>query len=94
MKVKINNREYEFDHEISILEATKKAHIKIPTLCYSEKLEPFGSCRLCSVEIKGERTLKPACVTKITDGMEIFTHSQRVRKTRKTIMELIIASHG
>ena len=94
MKVKINNREYEFDHEISILDATKKAHIKIPTLCYSEKLEPFGSCRLCSVEIKGERTLKPACVTKITDGMEIFTHSQKVRKTRKTIMELIIASHG
>lgn len=94
MKVKINNREYEFDKEMSILDAVKSAHIKIPTLCYSEKLEPFGSCRLCSVEVKGERTLKPACVTKITDGMEIFTHSEKVRKTRKTIMELIVASHG
>ncbi|MGB4457873.1 MAG: NADH-dependent [FeFe] hydrogenase, group A6 [Defluviitoga tunisiensis] len=94
MKVKINNKEYEFQEELSILDAVRKAHIIIPTLCYSEKLKPFGSCRLCSVEIKGERTLKPACVTKISDGMEIYTHSEKVRKVRSTVMELIIASHG
>ncbi len=94
INLKINNREYNFDAKISILDAVKKANIKIPTLCYNEKLAPYGSCRLCSVEVKGKKNLMPACVTKIEDGMEIKTHSEKVRRVRKIIMELIIASHG
>ncbi len=91
--VKINDREYKFDEEISILQAAAQAHIKIPTLCYNEKLAPYGSCRLCSVEVEGRKTLMPACVTKIENGMIIKTHSEKVRRVRRTIMELIIASH-
>lgn len=94
MKIKINNRTFEYDEDITIYDAVKKAHMKIPTLCYNEKLQPYGSCRLCSVEVIGKNTLMPACVTRIQDGMEIKTHSEKVRKTRKMIMELIIASHG
>ena len=91
--VKINDREYKFDEEISILQAAAQAHIKIPTLCYNEKLAPYGSCRLCSVEVEGRKTLMPACVTKIENGMIVKTHSEKVRRVRRTIMELIIASH-
>lgn len=91
--LKINDREYKFDEEISILQAAAQAHIKIPTLCYNEKLAPYGSCRLCSVEVEGRKTLMPACVTKIENGMIIKTHSEKVRRVRRTIMELIIASH-
>ncbi|BBE31562.1 ferredoxin [Tepiditoga spiralis] len=94
MKVTINNQIFEFDEELSILEATKKAHIKVPTLCYNEKLAPYGSCRLCSVEVEGKKTLMPSCVTKIKDGMNIKTHSEKVRRVRKIIMELIISSHS
>ncbi|HPO28313.1 MAG TPA: 2Fe-2S iron-sulfur cluster-binding protein, partial [Petrotogaceae bacterium] len=74
--VKINDREYKFDEEISILQAAAQAHIKIPTLCYNEKLAPYGSCRLCSVEVEGRKTLMPACVTKIENGMIVKTHSE------------------
>ncbi|SDC24129.1 NADH-dependent [FeFe] hydrogenase, group A6 [Geotoga petraea] len=94
INIKINNREYSFEEKITILHAAKKANLKIPTLCYNEKLAPYGSCRLCSVEVKGKKTLMPACVTRIEEGMEIKTHSEKVRRVRKIIMELIIASHG
>jgi NADH-quinone oxidoreductase subunit G len=94
MKIKINGREYTYEDNITIFEAARRSHIKIPTLCYNQKLQPYGSCRICSVEVKDRRTLMPACVTKIEDNMEIFTHSQKVRRVRKMIMELIIASHG
>nr|MBP7237805.1 [FeFe] hydrogenase, group A [Petrotogaceae bacterium] len=60
---------------------------------YNEKLAPYGSCRLCSVEVEGRKTLMPACVTKIENGMIVKTHSEKVRRVRRTIMELIIASH-
>lgn len=94
INIKINNRNYSFEEELTILKAVKKANIKIPTLCYNEKLAPYGSCRLCSVEVKDKKNLMPACVTKISEGMEIKTHSEKVRRVRKIIMELIIASHG
>jgi len=93
MKIFINDIEREFDGEMTILEAAKKSHINIPTLCYNEKLAPYGSCRICSVEVENVKTLMPACVTKIKEGMKIFTHSKKVRNIRKVIMELIIASH-
>ncbi|WGS65516.1 NADH-dependent [FeFe] hydrogenase, group A6 [Marinitoga aeolica] len=94
MKITINNREYNMPENISILEAVKKANIKIPTLCYIEGKEPYGGCRLCVVEVEGSKTLVPSCAVKISEGMKIKTHSEKVRKVRKTIMQLIVASHG
>ncbi|MDN5341819.1 NADH-dependent [FeFe] hydrogenase, group A6 [Oceanotoga sp. DSM 15011] len=93
INIKINNRSYTFNDKITILQAAKKANIKIPTLCFNEKLAPYGSCRLCSVEVENKKNLMPACVTLIEDGMNIKTHSKKVRHVRKVIMELIIASH-
>jgi len=84
----------ELKEKMSILDAAKKAKINIPTLCYEEGLSIYGGCRLCVVEIEGEELLKPACATDIQDGMEIRTHSKKVRNLRKNLFELIIATHN
>ncbi|GAB6189735.1 NADH-dependent [FeFe] hydrogenase, group A6 [Marinitoga arctica] len=94
MKITINNREYDMPEGITILEAVNKVNIKIPTLCYIKGMDPYGGCRLCVVEIEGSRTLVPSCAVKISEGMNIKTHTEKVRKVRKTIMQLIVASHG
>jgi NADH-quinone oxidoreductase subunit G len=84
----------ELKEKMSILDAAKKAKINIPTLCYEEGLSIYGGCRLCVVEIEGEELLKPACATDIQAGMEIKTHSKKVRNLRKNLFELIIATHN
>jgi iron-only hydrogenase group A len=93
VRVKINGREYEVPEGSTILEAAESAHIKIPTLCYLEGVSQEGSCSICVVEVKGARTLLRSCVSKVADGMEITTNSERVRKARKTNLELLLASH-
>jgi formate dehydrogenase major subunit len=65
----------------------------IPTLCHSADLEPYGSCFVCVVEIKGRQNLVPACATKIAPGMQIETHSERVIASRKTALELLLSNH-
>ncbi|MDI3546921.1 MAG: NADP-reducing hydrogenase subunit HndD [Halanaerobiales bacterium] len=93
LKVNIDGQNLEVAEGTTILEAAKKAHIKIPTLCYEEGLSIYGGCRLCVVEVEGENLLQPACATEIRDGMIVRTHSPKVREVRKTLFELIIASH-
>ncbi len=94
LKAVIDGIEMELKEKMSILDAAKKAKINIPTLCYEEGLSIYGGCRLCVVEIEGEELLKPACATDIQDGMEIRTHSKKVRNLRKNLFELIIATHN
>jgi formate dehydrogenase major subunit len=66
---------------------------EIPTLCYDPKLEPYGSCFLCVVEVKGAPRLLPACVTRIRDGMEVTTRSEKIVNARKTALELLLSDH-
>ncbi len=81
-------------HEgMTILELARENGIDIPTLCYVAGLAPTGACRLCVVEVEGSRTLVASCHTPITQGMVIQTHSPKVLQTRKTIVELLLASH-
>ena len=93
VKLEIDGQKIEVEEGTTILEASKKAHIKIPTLCYEENLSIFGGCRLCVVEIEGEDNLKPSCATMVQEGMVVQTHSPTVREVRKNLFELIIASH-
>jgi len=65
----------------------------IPTLCYDPKLEPYGSCFLCVVEVKGAPRLLPSCVTRVRDGMEVTTRSERIVHARKTALELLLSDH-
>ena len=78
---------------MTILEAAREMGIDIPTLCYLEGVHEAGACRVCIVEVKGARTLVPACITEAADGMEIFTHTSRVRRARRTIIELMLSDH-
>ncbi|MFO7815958.1 MAG: NADH-dependent [FeFe] hydrogenase, group A6 [Halanaerobiales bacterium] len=93
VKLEIDGQEVEVEEGKTILEASEEAHINIPTLCYEENLSIYGGCRLCVVEVEGEETLKPACATKVEEGMSVKTHSPTVREVRKNLFELIIASH-
>lgn len=77
----------------TILQVARENGIHIPTLCYLEGLPPFGSCRLCVVEVEGFRTLVGSCHTPVTDGMVVHTESPRVVEARRVLVELMLASH-
>ncbi len=93
VNIKINNMPLSVPKGISILEAARTAGIEIPTLCYLKKINEIGACRICMVEVKGARSLVTACVYPVNEGMEIFTNMERVRKSRKTTLELILSTH-
>lgn len=93
VNIKINNMPLSVPKGISILEATRMAGIEIPTLCYLKKINEIGACRICMVEVKGARSLVTACVYPVNEGMEIFTNTERVRKSRKMTLELILSTH-
>jgi NADP-reducing hydrogenase subunit HndD len=76
----------------TILEACRAQGLDIPTLCYLENLTPVNVCRVCVVEVKGARVLAPACSRVVEEGMEVETESERVRLSRKVVLELLGSS--
>ena len=76
-----------------ILDAAKMAGIDIPVLCYHPDLKVRATCRLCVVELKGQKKLKTACSNEVWDGAEFITNSPAVRQARKDVLELILAEH-
>lgn len=90
----INNKKISAAEGTTILEAAKANGIHIPTLCYLEKVHEFGSCRICVVEVEGAKTLLPSCMTKISEGMVVHTNSERVRRARKVLYELLLSDHS
>lgn len=93
VKVKINGLNVEAEEGKTILETANSVGINIPTLCHMKDLFPTGACRICSVEVSGMRGLIPSCAYPVQEGMEIETNSPRVRRARKTIVELLIENH-
>ncbi len=83
----------EVEEGTTILSAAETAGIKIPTLCYLKNLAPDGSCRMCVVEIEGNPKLQTACSTPIAEGNVILTNSEKVRATRKFVLELLMTKH-
>ena len=78
---------------ITVLEAAQKADIYIPTLCHHPKLSPFGSCRLCAVEIEGMPGFPSACITPARDGMVVHTNTPRVQESRRCFLGAILSQH-
>ena len=76
----------------TILDACRAEGINIPTLCFLESLTPVNVCRICVVEVTGSRVLVPACSRRVEPGMEVQTGSQRVRHSRKLVLELLGSS--
>ncbi|GAB2720730.1 formate dehydrogenase subunit alpha [Halomonas garicola] len=77
----------------SVLRAAALADINIPKLCASDSLEPFGSCRLCAVQVEGKRGTPAACTTTVAAGMRITTQNERLARLRRNVMELYISDH-
>ena len=73
----------------TILDACRAAEIEVPTLCFLESLTPVNACRICIVEVTGSRVLVPACSRRVEAGMEVQTGSERVRHSRKVVLELL-----
>lgn len=95
VNLEINGVPYVIPEGMTILEASKKIGIEIPTLCHLKDLAPDGSCRMCVVEIEGGRKggLISACTEHCKEGMKISTHSDRVVESRKFILDLLLSNH-
>jgi len=94
LELKINNISVSVKEGTSILDAAKKLNIRIPTLCHHDDLCVAGNCRVCVVEQKGVKTLQASCAVPVSNGMEIFTNTEKVRKARKHIIELLLSEHN
>ncbi|ABR49236.1 molybdopterin oxidoreductase [Alkaliphilus metalliredigens QYMF] len=94
IRMNINGREIVAQNDMTILEAAIQNNIDIPTLCHDKKLETYGSCGLCVVEIVGSPKLLRACATKIQSGMLVRTKTERVKKSRKLALELLLSDHS
>lgn len=88
----INEQEIEVMEGTTIMDAAKGVNINIPHLCYLEGLEPYGACRLCVVEIDGEKKLVASCMREVSGGMMVRTDSPRVMRARRIIVELLLAN--
>src|SRR5574344_185287 len=89
----INGVKVQAPKNATILEAAKSAGIHIPTLCYHPDLKPEGACRLCVVEATGARGLVASCCYPVAEGMVVQTNTAQVRKARRLVVELLLASH-
>ena len=91
--LQIDGREVEAKDGMTILEAAQSAGISIPTLCHHEKLEPYGACRICVVEVdaRGRTNLVAACLHQIEKNLVVRTRSEKVDKTRKILLEQFLA---
>ncbi|MTR48959.1 ferredoxin [Pseudoflavonifractor sp. BIOML-A11] len=77
----------------TVLEAARSAGIKIPSLCFLKDANEIGACRICVVEVKGAKSLVASCVYPVSEGMEVFTNTEKVRKSRQLTLELILSNH-
>ncbi len=88
----IDGKEVEFTDEPNILEIIRKAGLNVPTFCYRPELTSFGACRMCVVEIEG-RGIQSSCTMPPEPGLNIHLNTEKTRRIRKTVLELLLANH-
>jgi len=94
IQIKINGQSVNAKPGQTILDVVREKKIDdIPTLCHSDELEPYGSCFVCVVELKGRPNLVPACATRVAPDMDIETRNDRIMASRKTALELLLSNH-
>ncbi len=93
VNLKINGIEVSVPADYTILEAARENGIDIPTLCYLKDVSQTGACRMCIVEIKGARALQASCVYPVSEGLEVYTNTPRVRDQRRVTLELLLSDH-
>ncbi len=89
----INNKKVTAEEGMTIFEAAKNNNILIPHFCYLENVHQIGSCRICVVEVQGAKTLQASCMVEAKDGMVVYTNSEKVKKARKVLYELMLSDH-
>jgi predicted molibdopterin-dependent oxidoreductase YjgC len=92
VELKIDGTPVTVPEGATILDACRKVGREIPTLCYLETLHPVNACRVCVVELEGSRVLVPSCSRVATEGMNVTTDSERVRHSRKMVLEFLASS--
>src|SRR5205823_5573243 len=92
VEIQIDGQPVRVPETMTILDACRSIAIDTPTLCYLENLTPVNVCRVCVVELTGARTLVPACSRKVEAGMDIQTNSERVKLSRKMVLEFLGSS--
>ena len=90
----IDGKEISAEEGATILQAAEENGIKIPTLCHLDGIYDVGACRLCLVELAGTPKLLPACTTKVAEGMDVKTDTERLRKYRRMTLELLFAERN
>jgi bidirectional [NiFe] hydrogenase diaphorase subunit len=90
----IDGKEVSAEEGATVLQVARDNGVKLPTLCHLEGVYDVGACRLCLVEVAGTAKLLPACTTKISEGMNITTDSDRLRKYRRMTIELLFAERN
>lgn len=88
----IDGQSVESEPGATILEAAQSVGIDIPTICYHDATTSNALCRTCVVEVEGQRLLQPACIVKIAQGMQVKTNSERVMRSRRTILEMLAST--
>ncbi len=78
----------------TVLNAAQRAGVEIPTLCHDERLAPVGACRMCLVEVEGQRRLQPACTWSVEPGQKVQTETERVTRHQQLLLSLYEADHG
>ena len=91
--IKINNLPLEVEEGTLVIDAARMLNIDIPHMCYHPDQESKAHCRLCVVEIKGQRKLQTSCTTPLSEGMEVFTDTKKVYSAQKGVLELMLADH-
>ncbi len=93
IELTIDGKTVQAEKGSTILQIAKANNIKIPHLCWDRRLKPYGGCRLCLVEVEGQRKLLAACSTPAENGMVVKTDTPLLRKARKTVLELLLVHH-
>ncbi len=93
VNININGLSFQAEENDTILEAARKNGIIIPSLCHLEGVHEGGYCRICVVEVEGERNLRTSCNTKVREGMIIRTNTPKVKKVRKIVYEMMLSNH-
>lgn len=92
-KITIDDKEFEVDPKLTVIQAARQNGIKIPHFCWHPKLSVAGNCRMCLVEVEKMPKLAIACATQVADGMVVKTKSERVVKARNAVMEFLLINH-
>ncbi|MHC4508837.1 MAG: formate dehydrogenase subunit alpha, partial [Planctomycetota bacterium] len=93
LKLTIDDRQITAQEGQTILQVALANGLEIPNLCYDPRLTPTGSCRLCLVEIEGQRDLQPSCASEAREGLVVRTNTDEIRAVRKTVLELLFSEH-